>query len=171
MKTIEEKKIVEIMLVIQNFQPRLMNYIKRVNEKTFYVFAVDQWVFERDIEMGFLGEAIASKLVLPHTPLFGDEYLLRKEIELKKRLIHELLENLIQSFPELAQRMQIKPQYFLYEAVLSRIRVFPLISYDTSNLINGLIDNEAGFLASYNEALKQLGKEGEVYFFEDYVKI
>ena len=49
------------MVVIKNFQPRVMSYIKTINKKPVYVFAVDQWVFERDIEMGFLGEAIASK--------------------------------------------------------------------------------------------------------------
>ncbi len=138
MKTINEKTIIDIMLVINNFQPRIMSYIKTVNEKTIFVFAVDQWVFERDIEIGLLGEAIASKLIFPHSPLYGEDYLHEKEVTLKKRLILELLENLASSFPELIHRIQIKPQYFMYEVLLNRIRVFPLLAYDISNLVNGL---------------------------------
>ena len=78
------------MLVIHDFQPRLMSYLKTVNNKTIFVFAVDQWIFERDIDRGFLGEAIASKLIFPHLPLLGKDYLHEKEVSLKKRLILEL---------------------------------------------------------------------------------
>ena len=95
------------MLVIHDFQPRLMSYLKTVNNKTVFVFAVDQWVFERDIDRGFLGEAIASKLIFPYLALQGEEYLHEREVELKKRLVLELLENLVVNFPELAHRIQI----------------------------------------------------------------
>ena len=61
-----------------------MSYIKTVNEKTIFVFAVDQWVFERDIEIGLLGEAIASKLIFPHSALYGEDYLHKKEVSLKE---------------------------------------------------------------------------------------
>lgn len=159
------------MLVIQPFPARVMSYIKTVNEKTIFIFAVDQWVFERDIEIGLLGEAIASKLIFPHTTFYGEDYLHKKEVSLKKRLILELLENLATSFPELTYRIQIKPQYFLYEVLLSRIRISPLLTYDTPFLVNGLQLNEAEFLRPYNEALKQLETEEKIFFLNDYVKI
>jgi Kae1-associated kinase Bud32 len=171
MKPINERAIINIMLVIQPFVPRIMSYIKTVNEKTIFVFAVDQWVFERDIEIGLLGEAIAGKLIFPYSALFGDDYLHKKEAILKKRLILELLENLASSFPELTHRIQIEPQYFLYEVLSTRIRLSPLLTYDVSNLMNGLLLNKAEFLKSYNEALQQLEEEGKIYFLNDYVKI
>jgi hypothetical protein len=171
MKSINDKTIINIMLVIKPFPARILSYIKTVNEKTIFVFAVDQWVFERDIEIGLLGEAFASKLIFPHSALYGEDYLHEKEVSLKKRLILELLENLASSFPELAYRMQIKPQYFLYEILFSRIRIFPLLTYDTSSLVNGLQLNEAEFLDTYNEALKQLETEEKIFFLNDYVKI
>ena len=130
------------MLVIHNFQPRLMRYLKTVNNKTIFVFAVDQWIFERDIDRGFLGEAIASKLIFPHLALHGNDYLHEKEVALKKRLILELLENLVVNFPELAHRIQIKPQYFMYEVFSNRIRVFPLVAYDMANLTSCLQQDE-----------------------------
>ena len=159
------------MLVIYQFSPRIMSYIKTVNEKTIFVFAVDQWVFERDIEIGLLGEAIAGKLIFPHSALYGENYLHKKEVSLKKRLILELLENLASSFPELTHRIQIQPQYFLYEVITNRIRFSPLLIYDVSNLMNGLLLNEAEFLNSYNEALQQLEMEEKIYFLNDCVKI
>ncbi|MGD0994833.1 MAG: RIO1 family regulatory kinase/ATPase [Candidatus Bathyarchaeia archaeon] len=170
-KTASEKTVIDVMLVIRDFQPRVMSYIKTVNERPIFVFAVDQWIFERDIERGFLGEAIASKLIFPHSALYGDDYLHEKEVTLKKRLILELLENLASSFPELSPRIQIKPQYFMYEVLLSRIRVFPLLAYDLSNVLNGLALNEDDALGSYNEALRQLEAEGKIYFFDSYIKI
>jgi Kae1-associated kinase Bud32 len=171
MKPINDKAIINIMLVIQPFPPRIMSYIKTVNEKTVFVFAVDQWVFERDIEIGLLGEAIAGKLIFPHSTLYGEDYLDKKEVMLKKRLILELLENLASSFPELTHRIQIEPQYFLYEVLSNRTRLSPLLTYDASNLMNGLLLNEAEFLKSYNEALTQLELEGKIYFLNSYVKI
>lgn len=171
MKDSNERTIHEVMIVLHNFQPRLMRYLKTVNNKTIFVFAVDQWVFERDVERGFLGEAIASKLIFPHYALFGETYLHEEEVALKKRLILELLENLVVNFPELANRMQIKPQYFMYEVFSNRIRVFPLIAYDLTNLTIFLEQNEEQALLSYNQALKLLEAEEKITRMNGYLAI
>jgi Kae1-associated kinase Bud32 len=161
-KPANERIVYEVMMVIHNFQPRLMSYLKTIKNKTILVFVVDQWIFERDIDRGFLGEAIAAKLIFPHKPLLGDAYLWQREIELKKRLILELMENLVLGFPELVSKMQILPQYFLYEVISSRIRIFPLLAYDASGLTDCLISNEQEALACYKEALKNLEAEGKI---------
>jgi tRNA A-37 threonylcarbamoyl transferase component Bud32 len=162
MKTSDERTTQEVMLVLHNFQPRLMRYLKTINNKAIFVFAVDQWIFENDVDRGFLGEAIASKLIFPLVALYGDVYLHEKEVALKKRLILELLENLVVNFPELAHRIQIKPQYFLYEVFSNRIRVFPLIAYDVTNLTIHLQQNEEQALSRYNQALKLLEAEEKI---------
>ncbi len=156
------RTIHEVMLVIRDFQPRLMSYLKLIANKTFFVFAVDQWVFERDIDRGLLGESIASKLIFPYIPLFGKNYLHDKEVELKQRLVIELLENLVINFPELAHRIQILPQYFVYEVFSSRVRVFPLLNYDLANLTNGLVQNEKQHIDSYITALKKLQAQQKI---------
>jgi len=166
-----DRVVIEIMVVIHDFQPRVMSHIRTLNGRPVYIFAVDDWIFERDIERGFIGEAIASKLVFPYLALKGKSYLHEQEVLLKKRLILELLENLTINFPELAGRMKIKPQYFLYEVLLNRIRVFPLLAYDASEVVAGLTVNESKSLDGYNEALSILEKEGEVHLSEGYVKI
>jgi Kae1-associated kinase Bud32 len=161
-KPANERVVYEVMMVIHNFQPRLMSYLKTVENKTILVFVVDQWIFERDIDRGFLGEAIAAKLIFPHKILLGEAYLWQCEIELKKRLVLELMENLVFSFPELVFNMQILPQYFMYEVISSRIRIFPLLAYDASGLNDCLVGNEEQALACYKEALKKLEAEGKI---------
>jgi Kae1-associated kinase Bud32 len=171
MATSNERTNLEVMVVINKFQPRLIRYLKTINGKTIFVLAVDQWIFERDIERGFLGEAIASKLIFPHLTLQGNDYLQEKEVGLKKRLILELLENLVVNFPEIAQRIQIKPQYFMYEVFSNRIRVFPLIAYDLANLTSCLLQNEKQSLNTYNFALKKLEAEDKISRSNGYITI
>jgi Kae1-associated kinase Bud32 len=171
MKTSNARTNQEVLLVVKNFQPRLMRYLKTVNNKTIFVFAVDQEVFERDIGRGILGEAIASKLIFPHLPLQGNDYLREKEVALKKRLILELLENLVVNFPELANTIQIKPEYFMYEVFSNRIRVFPLIAYDLANLKTCLSQNEKESLSNYNVALKLLAEEEKITISNGYITI
>jgi len=157
-------------LISHYFQPRIMSYLRTVKNKTILVFAVDQWIFERDVDRGLLGEAIAGKLVFPYVALHGNEYLRAIEVELKKRLVTELLENLVMNFPELASSMQILPQYFMYEVFSSRIRVFPLLSYDLPDL-SGLAQIEPDTLISYKTALAQLEAEEKVKNQSGYVTI
>jgi Kae1-associated kinase Bud32 len=170
MKTLNERTIHEVMLVIHNFQPRLMSYVKTVNNKTIFVFAVDQWIFERDVDRGFLGEAIASKLIFHYLTLEGYGYLHENEVALKKRLTLELLENLVVNFPELTHRIRILPQYFMYEVFSNRLRVFPLLAYNLVNLTSWLQDEQQS-LSSYNQALKQLESEEKISISNGYVTI
>jgi len=166
-----EHFIYEIIVIIHNFQPRLMSYLKLIMNKTVFIFAIDQWIFERDIDRGLLGEAIAGKIVFPYKPLYGETYLQEKEIALKKRLTIELLENLIVSFPELSQSMQIMPQYFLYEIILNRIRVFPLLAYEIGDLAKCIIKNEEQALESYKTVLKQLEDQEKILIKNNYISL
>jgi len=167
------KATLETVLVIRDFQPRLMSYAKIVGGRSIIFFAVDQWVFERDIDRGFLGEALAGTLIFPHTALLGKEYLQKQEILLKKRLILELLENLVLSFPELAHSLHIKPKYFMYEVMLNRVRIFPPLAYGTSNFMNDVAPKKEveTVFRGYMEALKQLEQEKKIVVSEDYVMV
>ena len=170
-KRTSERIVYEVMVVIREFQPRLMSYIKTINSKTIFLFAVDQWIFERDIDRGFIGEAVASKLIFPYRALFGSNYLHEREVDLKKRLISELMENLVFGFPEMTARMQILPQYFLYEVISNRIRVFPLLAYDVESLTQYITKNEQQTLTTYKEALMQLDAEHKIFQKNGYIVI
>jgi tRNA A-37 threonylcarbamoyl transferase component Bud32 len=167
------KTPVEVLLVIHDFQPRLMNYVKVSGEKRVFVFAVDEWIFERDVDRGFLGEALAGGLIFPYTPLVSEVYLHVQEVKLKKRLTLELLENLVLDFPELSYEIHIKPEYFMYETMLSRTRLFPPMIYNLLNFMRENVkkENIKNTLRGYLEALKELEEEKLVNFSKGYVKI
>ena len=162
--TASVKATLEALVIIHDFQPRVMSYVKIVSGKSIVFLAVDQWVFERDVDRGFLGEAFAGTLIFPHTTLFGNHFLQAQEILLKKRLILESLENLVLSFPDLSYSLHIKPKYFMYEVMLNRVRIFPPLSYGLSNFMNGTTSEQEVESAfhGYMEALKQLEKEKKI---------
>jgi tRNA A-37 threonylcarbamoyl transferase component Bud32 len=167
------KSIVQVLLVIDNFQAKLVNYAKILAGRNVAILAVDDWIFERDIDRGFLGEALAWRLIPSYAPLLDEGYLRFQEVKLKKRLILELLENLVLDFPELSQEFLIKPDYFVYEAMLSRVRLFPPIIKDVSEFLreDAREENVRRTLIGYRKALKDLEEEGEIMFNDDYVKI
>ena len=171
--TANAKATLETLTVIRDFQPRLMSYVKIVDGRNIVFVAVDQWVFERDVDRGFLGEALAGTLIFPYTTLCGKEYLHTQEILLKKRLILELLENFVLSFPELSHSLHIKPKYFMYEVMLNRVRIFPPLSYGVSNFMNGVAHRKAveSAFRGYIEALKLLEKEKKIILSDGYVMI
>ena len=167
------KAPLQVVSVIRDFQPRLLSYVKVIDGRSIIFLAVDQWVFDRDVDRGFLGEALASTLIFPYCVLDGRVYLHEQEISLKKRLILELLSNLVLGFPELSLLLRIEPQYFMWEIVLNRIRVFPPMVYGISNFMHGKFSEEEidTVLNGYSEALEQLEKENKIILSEGYVMI
>ncbi|MEM2105853.1 MAG: lipopolysaccharide kinase InaA family protein [Candidatus Bathyarchaeia archaeon] len=163
----------QVLLVIRDFKQRLMTYLDVFENKSFIIFAVDQWVFERDVDRGFLGEALAGGLIFPYIPIVGENYLRVQEVQLKKRLIHEILENIVLDFPELSYNIYIKPEYFMYEALLTRARLFPLMLPD---LIEFMREDRKNanvncVLPGYLLALEELEMDGVITFSGGFVKV
>lgn len=169
----DAKTVLEVLLVIRGFQPRLMSYVKILDGRSVIVFAVDEWVFERDVDRGFLGEALAQGIIFPYVALKNEDYLRLQEVKLKKRLILELFENLVLDFPELSYNFHIKPEYFMYETMMSRARLFPPMIYTVLNFMqnNARKENVTLVMRGYLEALRELEEEDVISFSDGYVKI
>ncbi len=169
----DAKTVLEVLLVIRGFQPRLMSYVKILDDRSVIVFAVDEWVFERDVDRGFLGEALAERIIFPYVALKNENYLHLQEVKLKKRLILELFENLVLDFPELSYNFHIEPEYFMYETMLSRARLFPPMIYTVLNFMqnDAKKENTKLVMRGYLEALRELEEEGVITFSDEYVKI
>jgi len=150
-----------------------MTYVRTINNRNVVFFVVDHWIFERDVDRGTLGEALASLLIFPYTPLSNNAYLHAQEVALKERLILELLENMVLSYPELSYRMRLKPEYFMYEVILNRVRVFPPMAYGTAHFLCGEATAEKieFVLRGYLEALAKLQRRGAVTLADGYVTI
>jgi tRNA A-37 threonylcarbamoyl transferase component Bud32 len=174
--TIEEptsKSAVQVLIVLTNFQTKIMSYVRLLNGRSVVFFIVDQWVFERDVDRGFLGEALASLLIFPYNAVENQSYLHQQEVLVKKRLITELLENLVLSYPELSYQIQIRPEYFMYEVMLNRIRVFPPMAYGTADFLCGKASEERiqFVMKGYQDALCQLAEDEIVTISEEDISI
>ncbi len=167
------KSTIQVLEIIHDFQPKLMSYVRIIAGRNVVFFAVDQWVFERDLDRGLLGEALASLLLFPYTSIVRSDYLGMQEIAIKKRLILELLENIVLSYPEYSYTMRIKPEYFMYEIMLSRVRIFPPMAYSASRFLSGEASTEkvASVLQGYLKALNQLNKAGVIDYSKNEVMI
>jgi tRNA A-37 threonylcarbamoyl transferase component Bud32 len=166
------KAVLKVVAVVKNFRSKLLSYVKFLNGRNVIIFVVDQWIFERDIDRGFFGEAIASKLIFPYLSLHGERYLYIQELLLKKRLILESIENLSIGYPELIYHMQIKPQFFLYDVLLKRMRLFPLLDSEMFDILDGnILKDEEKELKNYHEVLTQLASTGLFSYKDGYVTV
>lgn len=164
---------IQVLVIIHDFQPRLMNYARILDASSVVVLAVDEWVFERDVDRGFLGEGLAGQLIFPYLPLINKDFLHLQEVKLKKRLILELLESLVLDYPELSYEFHIKPEYFMYEAMLTRARLFPPMLYTLASFMGKKREekNVKEVLDGFVIALKQLENEGTVSFSRGFVRV
>jgi len=169
----DEKSDVNVLLVLRNYRPRLKGILKPLNGINAFVLVVDQRIFERDVDQGWLGEFVAEKITVPYEPLINEEYLRGQEAKVKKRIIRELLENIVSEFPELSHELLIDAEYFMYEAMMRRARVFPPITYTFLNILRRDVKekNTASMMEGYLKALSELAEEDQITFSNGYVKI
>jgi len=168
-----EKSDVNVLLVIDNFSSILKGYLKPLYGVKAFIFAVDKGSFERDVKQGWLGEFAANKLIIPYQPLLNENYLQEKEVETKKRIIWELLENIVIASPELSQELLIEPEYFMYEAMMQRARLFSPIIYTYLNIMEEHVKrkNVDCMMKGYETALNELAEQNHIIFSNGYVKI
>ncbi len=164
---------IEAVVVIRDYPQRLMSFGKLFGKRNVFILAVNHVVFERDVERGILGEAVAVGLLFRYAPLIGEEYLHDREVKLKKRLVKELLGNLILDFPESSYDLCIEPDYFAYATMTYRTRLFPPLIYDLMTFLreDRKKENLAFVNRGYAEALDELAKENIIERCDSYVKI
>jgi len=167
------KDHVNILLVLKDFRLRLRSYQKSFGETDVLVLVVDKRAFERDVEQGWLGEFVADKITIPYQSFVNSEYLWQKEVEMKKRIIQELLKNMVLEYPELSHEFLIKTEYFMYKAMKQRARLFPPIAYSYLNMLDNAVKTKTveSAMKGYLRALKELVEEDKITFSNRYIKI
>jgi tRNA A-37 threonylcarbamoyl transferase component Bud32 len=169
----DEKSSLNILLVLSGYQQMLKTYRKACNQREVFILTVDQRAFQRDVEKGWLGEFAADKLVVPYEPLINSEYLWRQEVALKKRIVWELLEAIVLESPELSHELVIKPEYFMYETLMQRARLFPPVTYSFLNILQNNLKNKniEIMMKGYREALKEMSREKWITHIGEQIKI
>lgn len=168
-----QKSDEHVLLVLSGYQTRLKCYTEPMDGVSVFILAVDQRIFERDVRSGWLGEFVAEKVILPYKPLISKEYLQLQEVRAKKRIVWELCGNIVSEFPELCHELLIKPEYFMYESMMRRARLFPPITYNFLNMFRGDLreKNIQLIMDGYLEAFDELAKESQIALLNGYVKI
>ena len=85
----------------------------------------------------------------------------------------EILENLILEFPESSHDFLIEQEYFMYEVMLRRARVFPPLTYSFLNMLKGKLGrkNMDSIMEGYLKALEELENEKIIVHSDGYIKI
>jgi tRNA A-37 threonylcarbamoyl transferase component Bud32 len=168
-----EKSGIYVLLVIKNYPSRLMVYPRLLEGLNVFFLVVDCGLFETDVEQGIIGEFVAEKIMLPYTPLIGAKFLWHQEVKLKRRTIWEILENLVLQYPEMSHEFLIRPEYFMYEDMTRKSRLFPLISYSFLNMLRKDLkkQNIEQMMKAYSEAICQLVREGWITTNRGYIMI
>jgi len=164
---------INVLLIIPAYPPQIGNFTKQINTTNLSVLAVDKKVFEDDVNHGEFGEFVAEIITLPYKPWINPSYLEKMEVKVKKRFALALLENIILQYPELSMEILIKPEYFMYEVIRRRARLFPPLMNVFLNISRGKAkkQNIASIMNGYLKALRKLETENYVTLSEGYVKI
>ncbi len=169
----DEKSPLNVLLILEGFPLLFNTYTCQKERVDALILTVDRRAFERDIEKGWLGEFVAEKITAPYEPLINKEYLHLQEVKMKRRVVSELLENIVFEFPEMSRELLIEPKYFMYEAMIRRARLFPPMTYSFLNMLRKDLrrKNVDSMMKGYIKALNQLAEEDRIFSSGRYFKI
>ncbi len=169
----DDQNCLDILMVLSNYPAILKTSREHLNQTDACVLTVDQGAFLKDTEKGWLGEFVAEKLIVPYQPLMNANYLWQQETALKKRLIWELLEALVLEFPEMSHELVVRPEYFLYETLSRRARLFPPMTFVYLNILRNDLKqkNMEIMMKGYRQALEDLSRENWITVSNTSVKI
>ncbi len=169
----DEKTIINVLMILDELPMRFKTSFENVGDFKVSILAVYRLDFERDIQKGWLGEFFAEKVVLPYKALKNEEYLWLNEVKIKKRIVLEILENLILEFPESSHEFLIEKEYFLYEVLMKRAKVFPPLTYSLLNMFQGKLEttNKVSIMEGYLKVLEELEEENVIFSAKEYVRI
>lgn len=169
----DEESDINVMLVISRYPPKISTFSKQMNGVNLSILAIDKKVFESDVGHGEFGELVAEIITQPFQPWMKPKYLEKMELRMKKRFVLELLKNVILQYPELSMELLINPDYFMYEVMRRRARLFPPIMHNLVRVFRGKArkKNIDFIMKGYRKALRRLERENFVALSDGYVKI
>jgi len=151
----------------------MRNFTKQINGINLSILAIDQKTFESDVERGQFGEIVAEIIALPYQSWINPSYLEEMEVKMKKRFVVELLKDIVLQYPQLSTELLIKPEYFMYEVIRRRARLFLPLMYSFLNMFKKETrkQNIEFIMDGYLKALKELETEKYVALSNGYIKI
>ena len=169
----ERKKDVTVLLVLSSPKLTLKYQTKRIEETTISLLMVDQNTFEKDVEKDWLGGLLVENMLVPYEPLVDGDFLWDQEVKAKRRIIGEILANLVLEYPQMSHELLIKPEYFLFEAMARKASLYPPISYRFLNMFGGDVGekNREIVMEGFKAALDTVAEENLVTLSDGYTRI
>lgn len=169
----ERDRILNALLVLGRLRLGLTSHQQSLQSYNVFILAVSSGAFEKDVKQGLFGEFIAEKVLIPYDPVLNSRYLWRQEVLLKKRIVWELLENIALGFPESSHELIIEPEYFLYETIMQRSKLFPPATFRFLNMLRNDVKerNVKQMMRGFHQALKELSEDEWIEFADRQVKI
>jgi len=169
----KEKADINVLLVLSSFPPKIRDIVNPLGDLNLSILAISRRVFEDDIEKGQYGELASDIITLPYKSWINRDYMKEMETKVKKRFILELLKSIVRKYPELSMELLINPQYFMYEVIRRRLKLFPPSEYSLLNIFRSGVKNQNIniIMEGYLRALAELEAEGCVQSSDGYTKI
>ena len=168
-----KKRGFRVLLILDSPKMILRHRVKPFKDGKVSLLVVDRKTFEKDVENDWLGGLLVENLLTPYESLVNEDFLWQKEIQAKKRLVTEILDNLVLGYPEMSHELMIEPEYFMYEAMARKVSLYPPIMYKFLKILEGdsKVENLHSIKKGFDAALKMAAEEGIVAQTDRYVKI
>jgi len=164
---------VDVTLILDSSTRKLSYERKTLNGGLLSILSVDRRTFEKDVENDWLGGMLVESLLMPYEPLVNKNFLWHQEVKAKKRIILEIINNLILEYPEMSRELLLKPEFFMWEAISRKASLYPPIICRFLGLSEGVISRETqkSIMRGFEAALKEAEEDGVISFRKGYVEI
>lgn len=135
---------------------KLRQGVKVERNERFRIYFVDKSVLVEDVVLGSYAEVLASRLLLRHEVLKGEELVHTLSKTYRREVVTQLLRDLVVEHKYAAVNLVIEPRYFLHEKVRRLVEVFPVIR---SDLVEALADDHES-AEKFRETAQEFVKEG-----------
>ena len=169
----DKKHSFSVLLILNSPKLILRHRVKPLKDVEVTLLVVDRKTFEKDVENDWLGGLLVENLLTPYESLVNEDFLWHKEIQAKKRLVTEILDNLVLEYPEMSHELMIESDYFMFEAMARKVSLYPPIMYKFWKMLEGdsKVENLNSIKKGFDAALKMVAEEGIVVQTDRYVKI
>ena len=169
----EIEKRVDVTLILDSSTSKLSYQRRSLDKRAISILAVDRGTFEKDVEKDWLGGMLVESLLVPYEPLINERFLWRQEVKAKKRIIVEILDNLILEYPEMSREMLLKPEFFMWEAIARKASLYPPILCRFLDSSGRSLSRTAqkSVMRGFESAMKEIERDGLISFSNGYVKI
>jgi tRNA A-37 threonylcarbamoyl transferase component Bud32 len=150
-----------LIVVVDKLRPRAKYVYGDLEGKEYSALLVDEEALIKDASEASLGEFVAGRLLNTYQALEGAELLRNVEDILKRRVVLEAIEELLDRYDAFAQQMLIPPSYFLFGKLKKRAFVYPPVIYSYAKTYGGHLKegNVASSLVGFERVIKELVDE------------